>query len=492
MLFEKLYNETISDFILYSSSTSDFSITLLNKLKISVDYFPMHDFIFDPLYRKLSENISMQLLNSFMWFGQDAREIDKSLTRYKPDKAPIEARTNLDPNLKISRFISKFKIDGIHIFDSHLFIEDLLIMFLKYYLQILPDYSEEIKSMFDCYKELFFVSEGRISFEIQSSKLLDYLNKKFPPNTCKKFISRFIYNKRYDQFPIRISDFNSQQLISEYEDFILCGCISYHGKFFSGAYWIWMSFLKYLEELQKINSFRVRKGKLLESWAFEITQAYDFIPYRIILTNNQKNPNDSSYYRSLKQNIQQEPNQESILEFSVPFPKFADSLYYVEIDLAFKLQDCLFIFECKSTSVPRAKPYNLSWWTKNLIKNWNKAELKEEIIMYNVRGLDHSIFDGINKIASTILISEGIWGYSGVVNTFNFPFYLSQIKSYGEKNEIDTFLNRFIKKYIPENNPLVSPTFSLYNLMFKAIIPMKLKIETDPELRRKFYDKAEN
>ncbi len=62
------------------------------------------------------------------------------------------------------------------------------------------------------------------------------------------------------------------------------------GNMRTGVLLVWRSFIKYVEYLQKTDSFRNYKGNLLENWGLEIAQSQKQSAEKVILKNKNQTP----------------------------------------------------------------------------------------------------------------------------------------------------------------------------------------------------------
>ena len=164
-------------------------------------------------------------------------------------------------------------------------------------------------------------------------------------------------------FPSAIKDFNSRGFIEEYNEFLTYALYQISGFCYTGTFLVWRALVKYLESLQSEKEFQKQKGILLENWCKDRAEEAGFQTIKIILRNTRKTP--SPIYNKMKQQIRNFTGK--MLEIEVPFPKNYKPTFH-EIDFAFKIENSLCIFECKSTRVPKGAFGDLVYWIDKQIK----------------------------------------------------------------------------------------------------------------------------
>jgi len=200
--------------------------------------------------------------------------------------------------------------------------------------------------------------------------------------------------------------------------------------------------------------------------------------------NNERDPLESHYYTLLKATSKEFKGKS--IEFRVDFPESFKNWYFIEIDIAFKIENCLFMIECKSTSVPRSREPNVIWWAKNFTQVIEKLSLKGQIIEYNIRNgiLIDTFFANLEHFIPLEVNTEGLTGYSGLINTLNFIWFLGSLKNHVINGDFHIFLKENIHEFKDENDERKGGYFKLSDILYKMIFPLWKKIQEDPELKR--------
>lgn len=491
-------HEMIENFFLFNSFSPDLNIEFIKKNKLKVDYLPLPELLFDPDYMKMKEHRAFQHLNVFMYFtviysketlsGFDyhpVKELREEYFEIFDNENPITL-LNLDPKLKIAPQITNLTLNfGIPIFGSKLFLEDIFSCFKSYYCKKIPSKREEINLTLDCYLGLMKMSKGKSLFSVPWIKVVSSLTDTTSKEFALQFLSKFCHKKNYEPFSI---NFNPNAIIDEYNSFLKNGAYTHFGKLISGTFWIWRSLLKYFEDLQSEKEFKSVKGKYLETWAFKMTEDHQLDPEKIILINKEKNPWELNYYRQLQETISSFPKKP--ISLNVDFPEPFKNWYFVEIDFAFRIEDYLFMIECKGTSVLRSEEPNVIWWAKNYLKVVNRLKIKEEIIRYNLSNgnIQHPFLNGIEHFVPLELNTEGLTGYLGLLNIDNFLFFLGQISHAHENNKFQEFLEENIET-LKDSRELKVKTFSMKDIIFKITMPIWKQLQEDPKLKEYLKNK---
>lgn len=498
------HQKVTEDFLICNSSSPELPLNFIKKLNLKVDYLPLPNLIFDPLYMEIKRHPAFKHLNSFMVFGQVYTEDSLHFFEYHPnpelfkeyfaifDNENPKYLMNFNPDFYVSIQITNFVANfGVPIFGSERFIEDLISCLSKYYFKRIPSKFNEIKEYLKCYCELLKISKGKSLFEVQLKDLKEILIQKTSRHFASVFLEHFCYDKDYKKFPLNYKNLNPNDFIDKFYNFLKCGSYYHFGKVVSGVFWIWRSLQKYFETLHKEKEYRQTKGALLEEWVYQIVKNYGFQPEKIILTNQENNPLDSHYYKSLKNTIQNFPKKP--LEFEVEFPDAFKNWYFIEIDIAFRVDDCLFMIECKATSVPRSEEPNVIWWAKNFFQIIERLKLKGDFIEYNLqrKNIQSSFLIGLEKYVPIVINTEGLVGYSGLINTLNLILYLGILKSYVDKGELHKFLIKYVWEYKQEDDKFRDGYFRLKDILYKFTLPIWTQIQEDPRLQR-FFDEDIN
>lgn len=211
---------------------------------------------------------------------------------------------------------------------------------------------------------------------------------------------------------------------------------------------VWRAFVKYLEELQQDKGFKVEKGKLLENWCYQKAVEYGFRAEKIIITNSLTKP--TSKYYEMKEQVKDFPKEP--IEIKVQFFE-DDPSYFREIDFAFNVQDCLFIFECKGTSAPIGEEGRIYSWGSHFERNRNILSEKSDIISFNLQNgtITHPFFEKAKKTVLEVIKTEGLLGKYGVMFPHEFEQYLKDLKQAVDNNNFKEFFEEEFKATDEEN-----------------------------------------
>ena len=152
----------------------------------------------------------------------------------------------------------------------------------------------------------------------------------------------------------------------------------------------------------------------------------------------------SSNYYKMKQQIRQFTG--NTLEFEIPFPKNY-RFTYQEIDFAFPVEDILFMFECKSTRVPKGTIGDLVSWIDNFSFNIDLLAKKGDILLQNIRqgNIDIPFLHGLTHYVPTVIQTEGLISKTLGMSTDGFSKFLSVVKEQIDNGTIHTFLEQNFK-----------------------------------------------
>jgi len=115
------------------------------------------------------------------------------------------------------------------------------------------------------------------------------------------FLNKICLNKTFSPFPETLDDFRPYEFISEYHEFLRYACYRYMGSVYTGVILIWRAMIKYFEELQSTDEFKVMKGRLLENWCLAKVIKHGFTAEKLILKNIDQQPNEN--YFKMKETV---------------------------------------------------------------------------------------------------------------------------------------------------------------------------------------------
>ena len=346
---------------------------------------------------------------------------------------------NIDPDLKLSNSTLEFmNYIGIFDFGSFKLIDDLISIFMEYYTKRVPSKKIEIQKNLLCYGELMKLAEGKTFQKLRYNNLKKKLANKCPKNDVIDFLNRFCFRSQHHNFNLEYNKFNAKEFLQDYHEFLGYCCYKDSGVAYFGVYLIWRSLIKYLENLQRSKEFRDIKGILLENWSLEKAQEFGFQAEKIILTNPKNSPTKKYHY--MKEQIKFFPREP--IELQAEFPEKNKKSYFREIDLAIRIQDHLFIFECKGTSAPIGEQGNLYDWGSYFEERMTILEKKSAILYHNIKSkiIDHPFLNGVEIIVLQIIKTEGLLAKYAVMFPHEFIRYLKKLKENIDNSTIDEYL----------------------------------------------------
>ncbi len=413
------------------------------------NYLPQLDF--DPLFQEILSSNAIKFLfytsapKSLLMFDGKPKD-----NWYVPElfifheflearRDPKKKLFKINPELGISRFLLTYtNYMGIFHFGSFKLINEIIELFTKYYSIRIPSKKEEITKFLLCFGELFKLSEGKLYQELSWRNSVERLETKVSQDDAKFFVDKFILEKNYKEFPDNYEDFDAQEFLQLYHKFLIYTGYSHFGIVKTGAYLIWRSLIKYLESLQGLEEFYKAKGELLEKWAFEKAIEIGFMPEKIILINPQREP--TPRYEAMIKQIESFPRPP--LKLEVKFPE-EDHSYYHEIDFAFRIQNKLFLFECKGTKAPIGEEGKYIKWVVHFLDNFELLKRKTRILHHNIKNgnIKHPFLDDIEEEVLNIIKTEGIYSYWCELTTHEYVYYLRNLRESIDNNTFNEFLN---------------------------------------------------
>ena len=443
----------VKDFFILNSAPEDMKVEDYDKFihevntyyKIRKVYIP--DLFFDPSFKLVSESNAIKQLFMTSSFEDVKKklveknyfpepEIVASVTRAEMN--PSSNSYNVDPSLEIAFLASLYpKILGILYFGSYKLIDDLIELFNDYFVERIPSKEDEIYQMLLCFGILIKLLKGKGS-SIKRKALLWSLYAEVDSDLAEKFIEDYFMINQNNEFVDITDSFDFKGLIQEYNEFLKYAGYVHYGIIYTGVFLVWRSLIKYLEGLQREDGFREKKGGLLENWAYKIAEKYNFAPEKIILRNTKKLPNDSYY--GMKKQIVNFPK--TPLKFKFNFPDEHHWGPFMEIDLAFKVEDVLFVVECKSTSVPWSVEMDLFKWFRNMRSNIELTEKKSVVLQDCIEKklIEHPLFQDVSRFAPLLLHTEGINSYLAVFSPDNYVYYIKRMREAINSGDIKKFL----------------------------------------------------
>jgi len=461
-----IYIENLRDFA--SSEVSNFF--LLNFLPLNfkledireisenfiIEYKLLPDLDFDPKFQKILKSepikylfhdinpnnlLEMQLKSKFA----PNKELWLEITQEIFDKA--QSPLDINPNLIIAEEARLFyRAYGTLYFGSELLIDEIIDHFIEYFCDYIPSKEDQIRDNLLCYCVMLKATKGKGCFEINYKKLRDLMLTEVEEISANAFLERVIYLKTYEDFKENWSKNQYKDLINSYQIFLRNAGFVYHGKIHTGVFLIWRSMIKYLETLQSELKFKILRGKLLENWAFNEIVNLDFWTEKLILLNATR-INLSNKYHKMKKQIEDFPK--SPLEIKIPFTRNYEKYYFQEFDLAIRVQNYLFIVECKGTRIPKSEWPRIIYWLDRLRSEAlllrKKINLLDNLLKSKV--INHPFLNGVERIVQCHLKTEGVLDKIGTFSTRTFKAYFKTLKKYLDDNQFQEFEKKHLWEF---------------------------------------------
>ena len=443
----------IKDFFILNSAPEEMKIEEYEKFLSDINtYYRIRvmlipDLFFDPSFKSISESNAIKKLFTTSTIEGAKNKLEEN--NYLLDSESIDSISaaaidpfsnpyNIDPSLEIAFLASLYpKILGILYFGSHKLIDDLIDLFNNYFVERIPSKEDEIYQNLLCFGVLMKILKGKGN-SVRRKTLSEALLGEVDSDLAEKFLKTFFMTKENEIFLDNVELFDFKEVLQQYYEFLKYAGYVHYGNIHTGVFLVWRALIKYLEDLQREEEFRKRKGALLENWAYEIAEKYNFAPEKIILRNVKKPPSKSYY--NMKEQIAD--FKKAPLKFKLRIPDEHNWGSYMEFDLAFKVEEVLFVVECKGTSVPIGVEINIFKWYSNLRNNAKLARIKSVILADCIKKnlIDHPLFNGVTKFVPLILKTEGIISYFGVFSPEVYEGYLKGMREAIDSGNIEKFL----------------------------------------------------
>jgi hypothetical protein len=199
------------------------------------------------------------------------------------------------------------------------------------------------------------------------------------------------------------------------------------GVVYTGLLTIWRALIKYLENIQKTDEFQDKKGKMLENWCYHKAAEFRLHVEKLIFRNPNRDP--SERYFDMKEQVKDFPKR--ALEVNALFPEESKSTYE-EVDLAIRVHEYLFLFECKGTATYRGTQDNFLRWIEKFNREIKSLNWKGKLIKTNgKRGYFNEPFlQGIKFFVPYHIQTEGIFSDDRILSPKGFEGLLAQLRKY--------------------------------------------------------------
>ena len=447
----------VSNFFLLNFLPLNFKLDDIKEISENfiIEYKLLPDLDFDPKFQKILKSEAIQYLfhdinpknllemplkskfvpNKELWYEITQEIFDMS-------RSPLD----INPKLIIAEEARLFyRAYGTLYFGSELLIDEIINLFIEYFCDYIPSKEDQIRDNLLCYSVMLKTTKGKGYFEMNYKKLKDLMLTEVEESSVNTFLERVIYLKTYEDLKENWSKNQFKDLINSYQIFLRNAGFVYHGKIHTGVFLIWRSMIKYLETLQSDRKFKLLRGKLLENWAFSEIVKLDFWAEKLILLNATRiNPSNNFY--KMKKQIEGFPKFP--LEIKVPFPKNYERYYFQEFDVAIRVQNYLFIIECKGTRIPKSEWPRVIYWLEKLRGEALLLRKKIRLLDKSLKssGINHPFLNGVERIVQCHLKTEGVIDKFGTFSTRTFKNYFKTLKNYLD----DDHFQEFEKKHLWE------------------------------------------
>ncbi|MEE9377779.1 MAG: hypothetical protein V3V33_07050 [Candidatus Lokiarchaeia archaeon] len=448
-----LFGELVNQFFFLNTNPSNIEVNrLLERLEdFSTVDIMLPNLEFDPEYRKILDSDTIKQIfhvatplnepNPKRFKDYKYFLSEEQYHEFHENKFSEEILFDIDPKLKWLPGYCKKGANYFWFLDfgSHDLINEFIRLFKEYFCLRVPLKKEEIETTLDCYSVLFKLSEGKFYSEIKWKELSNKLETSISKNFVLNFLERFCLEKQFNEFDNVFENFNPQNFLNSYNEFLKYAGFVYHGTIRTGALLIWRSMIKYFEELQQDEDFRNLKGKMLEKWCYEEALKRDLKPEKLILIDPRRTPTPK--YFLMKEEIKSFPKP--AIEVEAELILGHPDSYFREIDLIIKIEELLLIIECKGTKAPLGEEGKYVNWTSRFYNVLNDLYEKYDIITFNIEKgiLKDPIFDGVEEIIPMIIQTEGIFDNLYGYTTHKFIKALERLEQHKKAGTINELFN---------------------------------------------------
>jgi len=149
----------------------------------------------------------------------------------------------------------------------------------------------------------------------------------------------------------------------------------------------------------------------------------------------------------MKKQIEDFPK--SPLEIKIPFTRNYEKYYFQEFDLAIRVQNYLFIVECKGTRIPKSEWPRIIYWLDRLRSEAlllrKKINLLDNLLKSKV--INHPFLNGVERIVQCHLKTEGVLDKIGTFSTRTFKAYFKTLKKYLDDNQFQEFEKKHLWEF---------------------------------------------
>ncbi len=455
------YSPLVNKFFLYNSIKPELkNLELKTVLTRSKDFSIRNTLIpelsFDPEYKKVIDCEALKQVFDTTFITDFLNSKLPKKTKYLPERNLFlkQLHSSKDKNKKLFRIdsklhISKFMLEYLNYYPigfigSYSQIDEIIRVFTEYYCKRILSRKIEIIEILSCFGELLKLTEGSLYCEFRYGQMVKKLKKKIKNQIITRFLNRYCLRKENKVFPRNYSEFKAKNFIFEYNKFLSYAMYNVSGFVFTGVLLVWRSLIRYLERLQTIKIFKDKKSALLENWCYHKAVEKGFHPKKVILINPKRKP--TSLYYKMKKQISDFPKS-AVEEKVSTFPEGVGG-YYREVDLVFRVEKYLFMFECKGTRVPKGEQEEFINWMDNFFENIQGLIKKGELLFFNLRNKFITItgLEGVELFIPFQIQTEGITSTTGCMFIEGYLKFLEDIQIHVNNGTFNDFMEKNLIK----------------------------------------------
>ena len=265
-------------FVSLNSLSSDYYKMKTDKFLALLSDFIMQDKMlprleFYPEFQKILENDAIKELYDTSFITNWLKSKEPKPQKYLPDKKIFfenlqfmrdnkKKLFEVDSTLTISKLTySKFNIFPQAFFSCTSQINEIINLFKNFYSTKIVSKKNEISDILLCFGELLNLLEGKLYKKFRFNTLIKKLNKTIPKEKMINFLKRFTLSRNNFKDLGIYNDFKPNQFLSEYSNFLSYALYELPGSVYTGVFLIWRTMIKYLETLQNLDEFKLKKER---------------------------------------------------------------------------------------------------------------------------------------------------------------------------------------------------------------------------------------
>jgi len=380
-------------------------------------------------YNEMKYKLDENLLNEYREICYDENRYENFLFKMNPDL------------LMSKHIIQLFNYGYVINLGCKQMLDEIASLFIQYYSKRIPSRAFDIKNNIYCFIELLKLTQGKLYQELKWNDIVKHFENQTNKEFGEIFLEQICLEYLGEDFDLEYSNFDETKFLNDHHAYLKKACNYHFGIVRTGAFMVWRSMLKFFEELHKEPEFYKIKGVLLENWCFTKASESGLNPEKIILTNQNKEPTETYYL--MKEQVKDWPRE--IMEINLPFPEEYAGYYFQEIDLVMRVQDTLFVIECKGTSAPIGEQGKYIKWITNFNDNFEhlkqKCKLLKSLIDNNL--IENNYLKGVRNYIPLQIQTEGIFFKNLALSDKEYPKLLDELKIHKQSKSIKIFLHQF-------------------------------------------------